>query len=76
MKRTTIRKQMQQALIVDNSRIAAVVGLDGRCSADQTIATSRAAALLRRAPAAARGDRSRRGSRTASGACSRSWATK
>ena len=57
MKQTTIRKKMQQALIVDNSRIAAVVGLDlgdkkswlcrleldGRVSADQAIPTSRAA---------------------------------
>jgi len=57
MKQTTTRKKMQQALIVDNSRIAAVVGidlgdktswlyrleLDGRCSADQRIPTSRAA---------------------------------
>ena len=57
MKQTSIRKKMQQALIVDNSRIAAVVGLDlgdktsrlcrleldGRCSADQAIPTSRAA---------------------------------
>ncbi len=55
MKQTTTRKKMQQALIVDNSRIAAVVGLDlgdkqswqcrleldGRVSADQAIPTSR-----------------------------------
>ena len=58
MKQTTIRKKTQQALIVDNSRIGAVVGLDlgdkkswlcrleldGRVSADQALPTSRACA--------------------------------
>jgi len=57
MKQTTNRRKKQQALIVDNSRIAAVVGLDlgdkkswlyrlelnGQVSADQAIPTSRAA---------------------------------
>ncbi len=57
MKKTTIRNQMQQVLIADNSRIAAVVGidlgdrkswlcrleLDGQVSDDRSIKTTREA---------------------------------